>query len=43
MHNILIYGEKLLDIEPIFIETLFKSSLKIIGQFGHALDIAENP
>jgi hypothetical protein len=35
--------EKLLNIEPIFMENLFKSKLKNIGQFGHALDILEKP
>jgi len=33
--------EKILNIEPIFIENLFKCKLEIIGQFGHALDIVE--
>jgi hypothetical protein len=35
--------EKILNIEPIFIENLFRGKLKIIGQFGHALDIVEKP
>jgi hypothetical protein len=34
---------KLLNIEPIFMEKLFKSKLKNIGQFGHALDIVGKP
>jgi len=34
---------KILNTEPIFIENLFKSKVKIIGQFGHALDIVEKP
>jgi len=33
--------EEILNIELIFNENLFKSKLKIIGQFGHALDIVE--
>jgi len=35
--------EKLLNIEQIFIENLFKFKLQIMGQFGDALDIVQKP
>jgi hypothetical protein len=36
-------AEKILNTEPIFIENLFKSKVKTIGQFGLAIDIVEKP
>jgi hypothetical protein len=35
--------EKLLTIEQIFNENLFKSKLEIIGEFGYTFDILESP
>jgi hypothetical protein len=39
----LIMVEKLLNIEQFFIENLFKSKLKFLGEFGHFLGIVGKP